>query len=262
VTHPVPPTPCVVFALRHEATFFRAAFPLRQRLRDAPCGAELRGPALVLETGLGAATMERALAWLLGGPLRPSFVLSAGFSGGLCPGVRVGDLVLADEVADTLGNRWPTTWAGVVPSNGRRGRLLTAPTLVASPEEKRRLGQAHGAVAVDLETAAVARLCHLHGVPFTCLRAIFDDWNTPLAPGLVDLLREGRVAPWRVLAALLRRGRLVGELWRLARQARSAARNLNRGLEELLAGPGKVNSNFSIINLDIVPGGPYNEPAC
>ncbi len=242
--------PCVVFALRREAApFLRGTFRPQQRFPGAPCRARFCGPSwltvLVLETGLGPAAVEAALTWALGSPLfgnvpyRPKLVLSAGFSGALRPGLRVGDLVLATEVADLEGNRWPAPWPGELPPGEwrpplTRGRLLTVPGLAGTPGAKRALGERHDALAADMETAAVARLCQKHEVPFGCLRVISDDWDTPLSSQLVGVLRGGRVAPLRLAAALARRPGLVGELWRLARQTRTAARQLAQALGEVL----------------------------
>ena len=65
--------PCVVFALRREAMYFRKEFAPEQRVPGAPCWAAFCGPewlqVVVLETGLGAAAMETALQWLLAEPL-------------------------------------------------------------------------------------------------------------------------------------------------------------------------------------------------
>lgn len=196
---------------------------------------------LVLETGLGPAAMERALGWALGGPTlagvpyRPRVVISAGFSGALQGGLRVGDLVLATEVTDGEGNTWP---AQIGQTDLRwplhRGRLLSGPHLVAEPTRKQELGAEHQALAVDMETAVVARLCQGQGIPFGCLRAISDDVETALSAPLARVLRRGRVAPLRLVGAVLRNPAMVGELWRLARHTRLAARQLALGLGELL----------------------------
>jgi hypothetical protein len=71
-------------------------------------------------------------------------------------------------------------------------------------------------------------------VPFGCVRAISDAMETALSPELVALLSRGRAAPGRVLAALARRPRLAGELWRLARHTRMASEQLGKALGELL----------------------------
>lgn len=241
--------PCVVFALRREALYFRKQFVPEQRLPGAPCWAAFCGPewlqVVVLETGLGDDATTAALQWLLAKPLfgnvplRPKLVLSAGFSGALRPGQRVGDLVLATEVVDQDGHSWPTTWPGELPSGEwrpplARGRLLTMPALIADPALKKSLGERFDAVAVDMESATLARLCHQHNVPFGCLRAISDDLDTPLSPHLGGLLRRGRVSPLRLSLALVKRPWLAAELGRLAGATRTAARQLSLALGELL----------------------------
>ena len=241
--------PCVIFALGREGQGFRRKFRPNQAFPEAPCRARFCGPAwltvLALETGIGPQRMTTALEWLLGRPMlgnvpyRPKVVLSAGYSGALQESFKIGDILLATEVADSEGNCWPVTWPAVLPKEEwrpplHRGRLLSVPRLIGTPEEKRSLGQQHGAAAVDMETAVIARLCSRHGTPFGCVRAISDTIETALSPQLVALLSGGRVSPWRVLTALARRPRLTGELWRLARDTRLASESLGKALGELL----------------------------
>jgi adenosylhomocysteine nucleosidase len=241
--------PCVLFALGREAAPFRREFRPQQRFPGAPCRARFCGPAwlsvLVVETGMGAASVGRALEWLLGGPLldnvayRPKVVLAAGFAGALRPGYLVGDVILATEVVDAEGGSWPTTWPGELPAGPwqpplRRGRLVTVPHLVSEPDAKAELGERHGAVAADMESATVARACSREGIPFGCVRVISDDVRTALSPQLAGLLSGGRVSPLRLLGLLLRRPAVVGELWRLGRHTRRAAVELGQALGELL----------------------------
>jgi adenosylhomocysteine nucleosidase len=240
---------CVAFALNREAGPFFREFRPQQRFPGAPCRARFCGPAwlsvLVVETGIGPTRACKALEWLLSRPVlenvpyRPKVVLSAGFSGALQPGLAVGDIVLATEVIDTEGEHWPATWPGELPPGEwrppiRRGRVLAASHLVGDPAQKQALGEKHEAVAVDMESATLARLCSKQGVPFGCVRVISDGMNTPLSPKLVSVLAGGRVAYGRLFWNVLKSPRLMGELWRLARQTRFAAEQLGRALGELL----------------------------
>jgi|SRR5579875_427655 adenosylhomocysteine nucleosidase len=254
--------PCIVFTLRRESMYFRRAYRLQQRFCDAPCCAQFRGErrkrgpdaslgktrpdpfcSVMLETGIGAAAMETALRWCLSGPrfggipYRPRLLVSAGFSGALQAEQRVGDLVLATEVIDAQGQRWPAfqppAWTDRAIA---AGRLLTMPKLVSDPQEKRRLGRQYEALAVDMESAVVARLCHHHNVPFACLRVISDDGQTALSPHLVGLLRQQRVSLPRLAAQLLRHPQLIGELVRLAGQTRHAAQQLLAPLAAVILG--------------------------
>jgi adenosylhomocysteine nucleosidase len=241
--------PCVVFALRRESAPFLGEFRPQQRFPGSPCWARFCGPSwltvLVLETGIGPGAAETAAKWLLNAPklgevpYRPRVVLSAGFAGALRPGVQVGDVLLATEVVDPGGQCWPATWPGVLPEGEwrpplHRVRVLTTTDLVATAEDKRGLGERYQASAVDMESAVFARLCRQHGVPFGCVRAVSDEVETPLSPQLASLLSGGRVAPMRLLGAIVASPRLTGELWRLARSTRRAASQLGKALGELL----------------------------
>lgn len=228
------PAVAVLFALRRESADFRRIVRPRRRIA-APCpvyecvatdGRQL----LLIETGVGAAAVDRALDWLLDVPQRPPFLIFAGYAGSLCPSLRVGDVFIPDAVLDTEGRTWPTAWPG-------SGRLLTTPHLVGTPTEKRSLGQRFGARAVDMESATFARRCAERGVPFGCVRAISDDVDTVMSSALVGLLAGGTVSPWRCAAALARRPQLLGEMLRLARSTRRASRALAEALTRCAGAP-------------------------
>jgi nucleoside phosphorylase len=236
---------CVVFALRRESMCFRRQFPSHLRVSGAPFPVHFCGPTaqalLVLETGVGGDAATSAINWVLSNPIignvpyRPRLILSAGFSGALQEGQRVGDLVMATEVVDADGTVWPATWpVGIGATRISGGRLLCLSTLVGNPEEKRRLGRESMAVAVDMESGHLAKACHRAGVLFGALRVISDDLATPLSPRLIDVLKNGRVSPLRLIGALIRSPCLIGELWRLRGATQHAAQQLAAGLREIL----------------------------
>jgi adenosylhomocysteine nucleosidase len=241
--------PCILFALQREARAFLREFRPQQRFPGAPCLARFCGPSwltvLVLETGVGAARTEAAVKWLLGQPVlgnvpyRPKVILSAGFCGALQEQSKVGDVILATEIADTDGNRWPTTWPGELPAGEwrpplHRGRMLTTHGLAASAEEKQTLGRQHEALAVDMEAAVVARRCSKQGIPFGCVRAVSDEMSTSLSPKLLPLVASGRVSPFKAAATLATSPGLAKEMWWLAKQTQHASEQLGKALGELL----------------------------
>ncbi len=239
---------CLLFALQREAAAFRRRFRLQRFWPGLPCAAWL-GPVsgsavLVLETGVGTTRTEAALQGVLDQGFvskaadRTTPIVCTGFAGALQEGLRVGDVILATEVVEPGGHCWPVTWRFEGSLRGcpvalHPGRLLTMPTLVATPLQKHSLARQHGAVAVDMEAAAVAHFCQQQGLPFGCVRAISDDVHTALSPRLLALLAQGRASPFRVGRALVRTPGLVGELWRLARNTRFAADQLAQVLGEL-----------------------------
>jgi nucleoside phosphorylase len=236
--------PCVVFALSRESAPFLRWFSSKQDLPEAPCRARFcrsqRLTAIVLETGVGPLRTQQALDWLLDQPARnddayrPHFIVSAGFSGALQKGYGPGDIVLATAVVDCDGRCWPVTLPLIdSPPSVHRGRLVTVPAIIGSPEQKEELGRRYRAVAADMETAAVARWCHEHGVPFGCVRAISDDVQTPLSCRLLNLLSRERVSPLRVLRTLVTNPDLIREGWRLAGHTKLAAKRLPAALIEI-----------------------------
>jgi nucleoside phosphorylase len=241
--------PCVVFALRREARAFCRAFRPQQRFAGAPCWARFCGPewlsVLVLETGVGPQRTEAALNWLLSNPrlgkvpCQPRVVIAAGFAGALREGLTVGDVVLAGEIVDDAGQSWAVPWPGELPPGEwrpplARGRIYSSAELIATPQDKRRLGLKHGALAADMESAVVARLCHGHGVLFGCVRVISDAVDTALSPTLLQLLSRERVSLPRLASAVLTQPRLAKELWRLAKDTAQAADQLASALGEIL----------------------------
>jgi hypothetical protein len=241
--------PCVLFPLQREARPFLVEFRPQERFRGAPCWSRFCGPSwltvLVLVTGIGRERMEAALDWLFGAPAhggvpyKPKLVLLAGFAGALQDDCRIGDLILATEVADAAGKVWPTTWPGELPPGEwrpplRRGRLLCVSKMITDPGDKQALSNQYAALAVDMESAVVAPRCARAGVPFGCLRAISDDVRTPLSPRLASIISDGRVSPPRLVSTILRSPRLISELWKVARHTRFAARQLGLALGELL----------------------------
>jgi adenosylhomocysteine nucleosidase len=240
--------PCVLVAMDRESQGLRQDFPRRQRFIGAPVSAWFCGPSgrsiLVVETGIGPDAVRKALDWVFSKPrieqssYEPKLLLYAGFAGALTPELHLGDLILATEVANMDGNRWRTTWPGE-PAAGqlplRRGTILSAPRIIADPQEKSRLSQAHQALAVDMESATFASMCSRNEIPFGCLRAVSDDCATSLSTNLVKLLSGSRVSPWRVIATSLIHPSLIKELMRLARETRLAGNQLGKAIGELLA---------------------------
>ncbi len=235
------PDSCILFALQREARPFFREFPIQVKISHAPTPAWLCGNAgssiLVVETGVGRERMEQALAWLASQQGLPKLIISAGFSGALRDGLSIGDIIVATEVANEDGTLWPAPWPGELSGQAfQRGKLLTMSRFVPTPEEKRALAQKHDAVAVDMETAIVARMCSQHGIPFGCVRAISDDVRTSLSD-LDYVVINGRIAPWRLATRLLRRPWFAAELWRLARHTRLAADRLSVALRQLIPVP-------------------------
>jgi hopanoid-associated phosphorylase len=155
-----------------------------------------------------------------------SAVLSFGIAGGLAPGVRTGELLVAEalRVGEELSLPDPAWTARLQAGTGARPAVLAASaTLVATPAAKRALHGATHALAVDMESGVAARFAAARAVPFAVLRAVADTAEEGLPRAAADALdAEGRPRPFAVLAGLLPRPWELPALIRLARRSAAA----------------------------------------
>jgi hypothetical protein len=116
---------------------------------------------------LGLRTIRVGVRVANGVPAGP--VVSFGLAGGLGE-VRIGDVLDATRVVDETGT---TLWegAGLGVPGARAATVLGSDVLVYDAADRRRLRDASGADAVDMESGVLAHAGRLAGV----LRAVSDD---------------------------------------------------------------------------------------
>lgn len=178
------------------------------RVVETPWPHYRAGALEVVAVGVAASHLAERLALLAA---RPALVVSAGVCGALAPHLPAASVVVPDSVVEADGTRWPTaSWPGLC----RRGTLLTVREPVAGPKEKARLWAETGAVAVDMESAAVLRWAHGAELPAAVVRGVADTAAQTLAPEVLSLVGPGgAVRAHRALGLALSRPRvLVGAL--------------------------------------------------
>jgi hypothetical protein len=149
-------------------------------------------------------------------------LVSFGLAGGMHDGLACGDVLDATRVVDGEGNvLWQGGPLGV--RGARDGTILAASRIVDDPDERRRLHEATGADAVDMESGPLARSGRLAG----CLRVVSDTPSRTLGPLSRALNADGSVR-WRLVADV------AASPLRTARALRDIRRALRR-LEEVAA---------------------------
>lgn len=223
----------IIFALEREARPLLRFWPTTTRLpgRGRPTWATTLPtgqPVEVIISGVGPQAAREALAERLADAEPPARVIAAGFAGALSDALPVTALYQPAQVIDEAGNGFVSLpLLELVPM---QGRLLTTTRLIGCAVQKLALGRLHRAMAVDMESAAIAQVCQANQIDFSCLRVIADARATTLPPGLVGLLHGGRVDWLRLAGALARQPAQVGQLVRLASDTRVAARRLAAAL--------------------------------
>lgn len=201
-------------------------------------------PVALLALGVGK-DCARIAAEVTIKSYRPDLIISAGFGGGLHPSVGDGDIVIGTEVLDLdqdAGHlvRWrsshqlsehPELADLNIGMRVHRGKILTADDVILRAATKQRLGRATGALAVDMETSAVAAVCAARGTDVLAVRCITDSVHEDLPEQFDDFFMVGQLQLRRIAHACNRNPRVILDLARLGLRAKVAGANLARFLE-------------------------------
>lgn len=178
----------------------------------------------LIHSGMGVARARKAAEHLIFGH-RPYWIVHPGFCGGLDPALKACDVILPSEIVRpdcepiTVPIRPELLPRGIV-----TGRLLTMDRILRKPEEKREWHERTGAIAVDMESHAVAELCRSLNLRWVGLRVVSDTAGEELPPEIMTI--TGPTGAFRLgatIGALWQRPSAVKDLWKLRESAILAA---------------------------------------
>lgn len=195
-----------------------------------------------VQCGMGAEKARLGTQTLLDGH-SPRWIISAGFSGALQAGLQVGDIVVANSLVDEHGHELSIdmNMASDAAAGLHVGRLLMADQIVRTVAGKRALGERHQALAVDLESLAVAQACRDSKVRCLAVRSISDDLSADLPAEILSMVGDsGSVRLGAALGAIWKRPGSVKDMWRLRELASVAAHRLASFLEGVVLQLGKA----------------------
>ncbi|HKE21230.1 MAG TPA: hypothetical protein VKB88_02510 [Bryobacteraceae bacterium] len=179
---------------------------------------------LLVANGAGSARAGAAVDGALA-TFRPDAMASTGLCGGVVQNLRPAQVVVATAVAfgETVYPAEPVQCA--LPHAS--GVIRTIDHIAQTAEEKH-TWQVTGAVAVEMEAAAVAQRAQNLGLPFYCIKAVSDLADETLTIDLNAALRpDGHFDTIKVLGSTLRHPLVrVPELLRLWRRSGRAANTL------------------------------------
>lgn len=129
-----------------------------------------RAEIVATTTGIGPRAATHAVEKVLDSiPLHHLVVV--GIAGGIGPSVNIGDLVVPELVIDlATGAEYRPSVMG---DTEARGTLVTSNKVIVDRAEAARL-ERQGAIAVDMETAAIAAICESRACTWSVFRAISD----------------------------------------------------------------------------------------
>jgi adenosylhomocysteine nucleosidase len=193
----------IIGAMEQEVTLLRDKIENRETLQRAGCEiytGTLHGVEVaLLKSGIGKVSAAMGTTLLLE-HCRPDVVINTGSAGGLAATLKVGDIVVSDEVryhdADVTAFGYaPGQMAGCPAAftadaalidlaarciselglNAVRGLVCSGDAFINGAEPLARIRATFPQVAaVEMEAAAIGHVCHLFGTPFVVVRAISD----------------------------------------------------------------------------------------
>jgi adenosylhomocysteine nucleosidase len=196
----------VAFAVKEEAKFFK---PL----------ASTRSNVEILLTGMGSPNAEKALRGFLKNR-RPGLVVSAGFAGGLKPGLASGTVLFSNPEDEGLAR-------ALAAAGSQSARFHFARRVATQAQEKKRLYEQTEADAVEMESQTIGAVCREHGIPSVTVRVVLDTVDEDLPLDFNQLLTpDERMDMGKLALALVKRPGKIPSLLRLREQSDTAAKRL------------------------------------
>jgi adenosylhomocysteine nucleosidase len=187
--------------------------------------------SLVAVSGMGARAAAAAAHSLIEAGV--ASLMTFGVAGGLDPALSAGTLLLPEQIASPDGRclstseAWCRQLRATLGEKTFAGTLFTSELPVDSVDAKSRTFTQTGALAVDMESFAVAEVAAEHCIPFVALRAIVDTALDSLPRSVMAASSEGGVRISKLLVNLARSPQELPALLRLSSRYRLAMRALS-----------------------------------
>ena len=125
-------------------------------------------------------------------------LISWGCAAALDEALNPGDLTLADALIDADNNRIDidSDWQRYAKNSLSKfltvhtGCLAESKSIVSSSKDKKQLQSITGAIALDMESIAIAKVAKQYGLPFLAIRAVADPVNMNLPRAINHSLNE------------------------------------------------------------------------
>ncbi|WP_105700020.1 5'-methylthioadenosine/S-adenosylhomocysteine nucleosidase [Cronobacter dublinensis] len=193
----------IIGAMEEEVTLLRDKIDNRQTLNIAGCEiytGTLNGmDVALLKSGIGKVSAAMGATLLLE-HCKPDVVINTGSAGGLAPSLKVGDIVVSDEVryhdADVTAFGYEYGQMAGCPAafkaddkliaaaqatieqlnlHAVRGLVVSGDAFINGSVNLAKIRHNFPqAIAVEMEATAIGHVCHNFGVPFVVVRAISD----------------------------------------------------------------------------------------
>ena len=157
-------------------------------------------------------------------------IVSTGFCGALDPDLREGQVIVANEVLDLESQEKFAATSVCGGETTPSGLIVSQDRIANSAAEKQQL-RATGAIAIEMEAAAVAARAKRAGLPFACIKVVTDRADESFGFDVNQMRStDGRIRRGKIGFYALTHPNVVPELFRLKRRTQDAVRVLGEFL--------------------------------
>lgn len=188
------------------------------------------GQAVVIaQSGIGKVNSALATGFMID-RYQPELIINTGSAGGLLPGLKVGDVLVADELAyhdvdatafgyvkgqvpqmpatyssDARAVAGIMTAANTVGLTPHQGLIVSSDSFIADKEEVERIvSEFPQAGATEMEGASIAQACYVMGVPFVVVRSISDSADEEASISFDEFIIEAGKKSAELVLAFIR----------------------------------------------------------
>ena len=164
-------------------------------------------------------------------------IILAGLSGALREDISNGSAHVATRVIDGAGHSWHPSGLAKGSLHGPSGlTIISTAHTITSTQDKRALAERSGADLVDLESTAFAEAASAAGRRWAIVRGVSEGLHDALPADIDEWVDEqGRTRTTVVIAAILRRPALVGEVRRLRADSIEAMNAVAEVIDSMLS---------------------------
>lgn len=200
----------------------------------------LTDDVLLIYSGAGAQNASKAAELAIS--KGATQLISWGCAGALSHELKMGDLVLADSLLSIDGTQTPVNAAWhehtktILGSTVAvyRGALLNSQDVISTAQEKQAIYEKTGALAIDMESHAIAQVAQHYALPFLAIRAIADPSTMDLPVAISGALNdEGEIDMSKIVFSLARNPKEIPHLIQIGQYFQIAKQKLSTVASQL-----------------------------
>lgn len=190
-------------------------------------------------SGMGYESAKKAAIQFL--DLNINALISWGVAGALDPLMNSGDLIIANQIL-TNDKTYRTTYEwnkklSVIFTDTKHNvinaNIISASNICATIEDKKKLFLSSGAVAVDMESSAIAETAFANKLDFIVIRSIADKADTTIPEAVLNHTDNlGNPEILKFVSSCISRPKQINEIMLLAKSYKKALKTLQNIAEE------------------------------